>query len=225
MDGDRYQVSAGRWVLALLGLAACAPSRSDDMTVLEPAARTCEDPGQGSTEWLGVDHNEWATLAGQYELDVVPTGGAPPGTAGGGRMTLWVNDSLHQRFSVFHEFRPDVPLFFPFYGAVDSSFVWPTWISTMTDPASRDPDMPGIQFHKSGPHLSFIVGSPTNPRITVSDAGVLFYVRVVDTLGMRGRWEDGGWVYPVPPSGETWGRPEGYFCAWKPAGSGGVHGR
>ena len=201
-----------------VALAACVRSPGDSNADVANFAATpglvCEDPGKGTTRWIGVDHNDWATLAGEYHFEVVAIGGAPPGRLGVGRLTLWVNDSLHQRYSVWHEMQPEGPFFFPFYGAVDSTFIWPTWVNTPVSPTSQDPDWPGVQFGKVGERLSFVVGNPRNPRVEISHAGVSFDVTAVDSLGMRGQWESGDIMYPNA-TGEDWGAPAGYFCAWK----------
>jgi hypothetical protein len=74
-------------------------------------------------------------------------------------------------------------------------------------PASQDSSiLPGVQFQydtKTG-YASLAFGAAESPRGAFMDAGVTFYLAVIDSAGMRGWWENGGRQQP-----HAWG----YFCA------------
>ena len=177
---------------------------------------TCRQVGyEGPTEWIDVELTDWPDLAGSYWLEVVATSGARPGTTSRGRLTLWVNDSTHQRHSVFHRIRDDLKMFFPFYGAVDSLFEWPTEIPVWVSPSSTDPDFPGFQFTLAGSSFRFVVGAPANPTISVSHTGVFADVDRITERAFFGRWQADDYVRGVDPNEIDWGPGLGYFCAWR----------
>ena len=71
---------------------------------------------------------------------------------------------------------------------------------------SRDIDRPGIQaIHDAQEmNLALVFGAASTARSTTLDAGVIFFVFEVDSVGSYGRWEDGGRRLPFT---------HGYYCA------------
>ncbi len=222
LRGTRMRVIA-MTIVAVLGLACVStgskpdPKNTDDWE--GPVEPECEAVAPGPTRWVDARPGEvpdWTEIAGEYRLVLVAAAGAPPGTRSSGLLMAWTNDSTHQKYSVWHEIQPDLPIIYPLYGAVDSTFIWPPWTGLLTAPTSRNPDWPAFQFKYVIPtgRLSVVVSNPTNPRIAIEDApSVYLDVAEIGSDTMRGRWNYGGLVLEGPE--KDWGWPEGHFCMWK----------
>jgi hypothetical protein len=94
----------------------------------------------------------------------------------------------------------------PLYGWSDIDFEALGPVTLAYSPSSRNREEPGVQaiYNAQDTSLYFTFGATIVGRFAYVDAGVLFRVFEVDSLGFSGHWQDGGRRLP-----STYG----YFCA------------
>lgn len=175
-----------------LGGWSCA-KRGAEMQAVE-----CEPVAEPSVE--GVDA---ADLEGEYELTLVATEGPAADTSVRGRLSLYPNPpDLRGVPSAGGGVRADATA--PLYGAttVDPEAVGGL---DLGDPASRDPQMPGVLVVQRENEIVLRIGAEANRR------GVLRFDGGYFVLRLRRVTEDGfagGWA-----GGALQAQASGHFCA------------
>ena len=142
-------------------------------------------------------------LEGEYELTLVATGGKASGVLTEGRLWLYPNEpDLRSLPAAGGAVRSDASA--PLYGATD---VDPEVVGGLRlgDPASRDPNSPGVLLVQQGERVVLRIGAEANRRGLLRFDGGYFVLRVqqVDESGFAGSWA----------SGLLEAQAEGHFCA------------
>jgi len=163
-----------------------------------PLPRSPHDLGiDSSSELPRALHTTFRTslaqIVGTYQLRVAAEHRADTVL---GQMSLRKAPSVMYRFQV------------PYQGTSDIDLTKVGPVSLGYSPARDDSLWPGVQFRyeRTPGRASLVFGGAFSPQGAIMDAGVTFYLSEVDTLGMRGWWENGGRELP-----HAWG----YFCARK----------
>jgi len=194
----------------LLGSVA-AMSRADscvDPTPDEPAwsnikwGERQEDGSRIGTSRLApalardLDLVRWA---GKYSLFAVATAGTFRAD------TIWGSLTL--------EVHADSSGALPLVGSARSQTDWPAYLTFLSEGKRDQPVVLYYQRHNRG-EITLVLGN----AVQASDVGVLFNVFNIDSLGMVGRWVDGGRKTLVDSTGRELGPAQGYFCLFR-AGS------
>jgi hypothetical protein len=219
-------------VMLTIGFLGCRPrdrvatssSRENAVKALN-AERICRSPTQ-SRDWGGIlwdsaprggissgtvpkaprlPHDAVSGLEGEFDLTVISTdtghGSAAHDTIVRGKL------SLHSTPPAYRH-PPNPAVEFPFYGAstVDLKRLGP--VSLSYSPADSSARRPGVQasYGTADRQLDLTFGNAFTLEGSYFDSGVMFYVFSVDSSGFRGRWREGGLIFPPP---------QGYFCAWR----------
>ena len=138
-------------------------------------------------------HAPLAQVIGTYQLRVAAEHRADTVT---GRMSLGKAPSVMRRLQA------------PYQGTSDIDLTKVGPVALGYSPTRNDSLWPGVQFRyeRAPGRASLQFGSAFSPRGAIMDAGVIFYLSEIDSLEMRGWWENGGRELP-----HAWG----YFCAHK----------
>jgi hypothetical protein len=164
--------------------------------------RPCElSPAAGTP----FDSTRAGELQGEYDLILVSTWASETGESLRGRLHLEPTDTLHR----FHERSP--------FGSrpVSARPLWgwaafpPPHINVPwgADPASHDPDHPGVLVHAPG-HIELGVWRG------LDGSSVTLRVERVTPAGFSGRWgSDLGDIRATDENGRVLPNPNGYFCA------------
>jgi hypothetical protein len=180
-------------VLAILALGGCAMDRGEQ----QRAPQACQLPEERYSPPLSLDSLQLQNLAGHYALTVAETSGYPGDSTIYGH--LWLSPTEPDRRGPRE--RP-----YPLAGWSDVDLESLAPVSLAYPASQRDPGSPGVQMEYDTRDLNLILvfGAASVGTQFYEDAGVIFRVFAVDSMGFRGRWVDGGARAPLP---------RGYFCA------------
>ena len=193
------------WVFGVsASLLSCSrPGNGPAVDYGSQQATPCEPttPGQ-LPEALVNQPLDW--LAGLYSFRVVATRGYSGDTMSVGRLHLLTTDESHRAAGPGARTSP-------LYGWTEVDLSLFGRVGLAYSPTSRDPNRPGVQVIVDREHknLGMVVGAASTGDTVYFDAGVVFFVYAVDSLGFSGLWKDGGLT----------GLPAGYFCAQRPGGN------
>ena len=147
-------------------------------------------------------------LAGEFVVRLVASSGAKRGATTEGRIHLTPHDSAHRRLKL-----PDgsssSTYTLPFYGTAALDFAAVGAVAP-GDPASTDPESPGVLVIERPGQILLRVGSEANRRDVRRFDGAFTVLRVqqVTEEGFAGTWE----------SGVDMDRSGGHFCATRAGG-------
>lgn len=164
----------------------------------------CVVPSDSPAKVVVVDSARAHTLAGDYDLVLVSSWEREAGRSLRGLLHLEPTDSLHR----FYE------LGFAGRHRADDRPLW-GWLTLLysdvtvprtADPASHDPDHPGVLLHASG-RLELGVWRGNDGSSTS------LAVQRVWPLGFSGHWSSDLGIRVIVKQGRVLPNPHGYFCA------------
>ncbi len=130
-------------------------------------------------------------LGGEFVLHLVATSGDKPGGSSGGPLKLMPHDSAHRRLELPDGSRSSTYTL-PLYGTTAVDFAAVGAVAP-GDPASTDPDSPGVLVIERPGQVMLRVGAEANRRGVRRFDGAFTVLRVqqVTDAGFAGTWESG----------------------------------
>lgn len=159
------------------------------------------------TNAVAFDSARAPALAGDYDLILVSEWEREAGRSVRGRLHLEPTDSVHRSFEMNFMGRrrrvDDRPLWG--WATLSSNAVSVPWTA---DPASRDPEHPGVLLHSNG-QLEFGVWRGLDGTTAT------LAVRFVTSTGFGGDWNSDLGIVRIVENGRVLANPHGYFCAFR----------
>jgi hypothetical protein len=157
-----------------------------------------------SSDGVPFDSTRAPSLAGQYRLTVVSDWEDERGRSARGKLTLQRTDTLHRFYESFGKRwyrKGNRPLWG--WAELRRKDVMIPWTA---DPASHDPDHPGVLLHSSG-------GMELGVWRGFDGSSVDLEIRSVSPNGFAGTWSSDLGIVAMWKDGRRLPNPHGHFCA------------